>query len=578
MTSDADPTQSYTAEGVADEHGRLVDIRVHQSGKTQHIAGRYADSQDAAILRPWREARARGERVLPVFLGSGLGGAVRTLLQETADDERPQPLAVVDKERPILAISGLRDELSHAPTDRVLFLDDPDPNIALAAITRWQMQNGGMPLMPLAHPFYLRLDRSYYQPLRSSLSASGEADFWSRTRYPKFRSSPPRVLLITSQYFLMGEIEAACKRLGVPHRFVAILDDEIGSHEFVEQLLTAVVEFKPDFVFTINHLGVDREGVLMELLDRLKLPLASWFVDNPHLILYLYEKVVSTRAAIFTWDADNIATLRDLGFDQVHYLPLATDPHRFHPPRQTPAPVADVAFVGNSMVLKVGHRMRVARPPKPLLVRYRALAAEFGEHEERSVRRFLELEHPDLVPHFEALDTMERRLAFEAMITWEATRQYRLACLQGVMGLNPLIAGDRGWHITLRHDSRPWRYHHELSYYADLPGFYPSVTVNFNATSKQMKGAVNQRVFDAPATGAFVLTDWRAQMDQLFEPGAEVIAYHSPDEATELAQRYLRDEPARRTVIAAARQRILAHHTYDIRVGELLEIMRQSFG
>lgn len=561
-----------------DEAGRLVDVRVHIDVKTRHIVGRSGPAQDEALLRPWRDARAGGSKPLPVFLGAGMGCAIRDVLEQTAHDESPTPVAVVDKEHPILTITGVRESLAADYPGRVLFLDNSDPRTILADLTRWQIEHGGAPLLPLAHPFYLRLDREHYPTLRASLAASGEADFWAKTRYPKFRSDPPRMLLITSQYFLMGEIQAACKRLGVPHRFLAILDEEIGTNEFVEQLLTAVVEFRPDFVFTINHLGVDREGVLMELLDKLRLPLASWFVDNPHLILYLYEKVVSTRAAIFTWDADNLATLRDLGFDEVHYLPLATDPHRFRPPKKTPDPLADVAFVGNSMVFKVGHRMRVARPPKPLLTRYRQIAAEFGEHEERSVRRFLELEHPDLVPHFESLDTLERRLAFEAMITWEATRQYRLSCLQGIMDLNPLIAGDRGWRITLRNDPRPWRYHHELSYYADLPGFYPRVRVNFNATSKQMKGAVNQRVFDAPAAGAFVLTDWRAQMDTLFEPGTEVIAYTSPDEAAELAQRYVRDEPARRKIAAAARKRVLAQHTYDIRLGELLETMRQSFG
>ena len=74
----------------------------------------------------------------------------------------------------------------------------------------------------------------------------------------------------------------------------------MGCAEFVEELLRAVVEFKPDFVFTVNHLGVDREGVLIDLLARLELPLASWFVDNPHLILYVYDRLNSPWTSIFT--------------------------------------------------------------------------------------------------------------------------------------------------------------------------------------------------------------------------------------------------------------------------------------
>jgi spore maturation protein CgeB len=442
------------------------------------------------------------------------------------------------------------------------------------------MEHGGAPLAPVGSPVYLRLDRDYYGLLRDRLRASATYDFWAKARYPRFTSWPPRMLLVTSQYFLMGEIVTACRRLGVPHHYINIGDDEMGSVEFVQQLLEAVVSFKPDFVFTINHLGVDREGVLVDLLDKLGLPLASWFVDNPHLILYLYSKVVSDNTAIFTWDVDNLDSLRELGFSHVRYLPLATDARRFRPGAPAPAGVSTdrrVGFVGNSMLYKVGHRMKKCRPPRELLLRYREIAAAFGRDEERSVRAFLAREFPELAPHFEALDTPERRLAFEAMITWEATRQYRTRCVAATLPFGPLIAGDRGWKTTFRSSPHPWAWRPELSYYDELPGFYPLFDVNFNCTSKQMKGAVNQRVFDAPATGSFVLTDWREQIENLFEPGREVVCYADPGEIPGLLERWLADEPGRLAVAQRARRRILAEHTYERRLTQLMETMRDIF-
>lgn len=62
----------------------------------------------------------------------------------------------------------------------------------------------------------------------------------------------------------------------------------------------------------------------------------------------------------------------------------------------------------------------------------------------------------------------------------------------------------------------------------------------------QMKGAVNQRVFDVPAAGAFVLTDWREQMDELFEPGKEIVCYREPGEVPELIRWWLAHPDARR--------------------------------
>jgi spore maturation protein CgeB len=137
--------------------------------------------------------------------------------------------------------------------------------------------------------------------------------------------------------------------------------------------------------------------------------------------------------------------------------------------------------------------------------------------------------------------------------------------------------GDTGWQELL--SAHPgWRYHPELSYYDDLPDFYPLSDINFNCTSQQMKGAVNQRVFDVPCCNAFLLTDHRRQVEDLFEPGAEIVCYATPDDIPELVERYLADPAARARVASAARKRVLAEHTYDHRVASLMETMRKTFG
>ena len=93
-----------------------------------------------------------------------------------------------------------------------------------------------------------------------------------------------------------------------------------------------------------------------------------------------------------------------------------------------------------------------------------------------------------------------------------------------------------------------------------------------------MKGAVNQRVFDVPAAGAFVLTDWREQMDELFEPGVEMACYRHPDEVPELTRRYLAHPAEREALIRAGRRRVLACHTWDRRLQKLIAVMRDIYG
>ena len=181
--------------------------------------------------------------------------------------------------------------------------------------------------------------------------------------WPRFQTRKPRILLLTSQFFLLGEIRAACERLGVEHVLLDLQAKEMGLDDFVRTILGALTTFRPDFVLTVNHLGVDREGVLLQILEALDLPLASWFVDNPHLILPAYPRTHADKTMLFTWDADNIEPLRDMGYPNTEWLPLGTDVHRFAPGASgRPDWDADVSFVGNSMVAKVLGRYKAAAP------------------------------------------------------------------------------------------------------------------------------------------------------------------------------------------------------------------------
>lgn len=551
---------SYTAEPVMQD-GRLIDVRILRDGRAQHLGGR------RGIENELRRVADIPDKTLPVLLGAGLGAGLAHVLESSSG-----PVAVVDRETDILAVTGVRARWGQDP--RVFWVDADDPETALVLLTRWQLRHDGRPFTPILDPFHARLDPNFYRALADRLVFSQRTDFWATARYPKFVQTTPRILLVTSTYFLMGEIEAACDRLGYATAFVQLPSQEIGSQEFIERMLSEILAFRPDFILTINHLGVDKEGILTDLLARMRLPLASWFVDNPHLILYVYENLASEWVTLFTWDADNIASLKAQGFERVHYLPLATDPHRFGLGQGRP--VRDVAFVGNSMVYKVRSKLERYAFPPALITDLEGLGRAFKNSGEVSVAVFLEEDHPDLDLLFRSLPDMDTRLAYETLITWQATLDYRLERVAELLPFAPLVVGDLGWFELL--PPSDWEYRPELNYYAELPAFYPCTRVNFNCTSQQMKGAVNQRVFDVPVCGGFLLTDYRRQMEDLFDPGREIVCYGDKGEIADLVRFYLAHDAARTRIIAAGRRRILAEHTYDLRLAALVRIMRQTHG
>ena len=555
------------------ENGICVDIEIKRENALPfQMLGNGGKNRELAILPKDFDQTKH----LAVFLGYGMGIAFAEFRRRYP----AAPLAIVDKEQDIL------EALNFSCPEDVLLISEHDKKEAITKLTKWQEKNQKKALYPVINPFYQRLDREYYGFLREHAAASQKFNFWDKAKYAKFQSSSPKLLLISSKYFLMGEVETACKNLKLEYRHIKLGNDEIAHSEFVRQLLEEIVSFKPDALITLNHLGVDREGVLMDLINKLELPFISWFVDNPHLILYSYEGLTSPFLHIFTWDFDNVPSLKAKGFNNVYYLPLGTDAERFNPKNKeklvAPAWKSPVSFVGNSMIDKVQKRLDACNLPKHLYADFFALAKDFISSPKRIAEKFIlddgKQLFPALIKHYQEQFDTEEKLAFETGMTWEATRVYRLECVKQTLDFNPLLVGDHGWNVFLEKEKRPWRWHAPINYYDQLPYFYPHSTINFNCTSMQMKGASNQRILDVPATGSFVITDYREQMENMFDIGEEIICYKNNEEIPDLIRYYLNHGKEREAIVRKGRERVLKCHTWTHRMSEILSVMKEWYG
>ncbi|SKA76765.1 spore maturation protein CgeB [Paucidesulfovibrio gracilis DSM 16080] len=569
----------YDAEAVL-QQGRLADlaIRLIRDGRERvlHCWGRNGPERELAL------ASQVPDGVLPVFLGNGLGVAVEKLAHTG-------PVAVVDREDALLRAGNSRVLPERIPGVRRF--SGPVESV-LRQIRQWSRELGRMPhVVPL--PFYLRLDPSYYRALASAMSSehvvpadrryagpqspeglreSSGVPAWSR--YPRFVSRLPRVLLLTKEYFLYREIQTALKRLGVSFATVSVGESERMQADFVRNFLETVARFQPDFVLTVNHFGLDREGKVAEQLHAGRLPLASWFVDSPELILHDWPGLDLPNVAVFSFDAASVPGLQKQGYAYAGYLPLATDPERFHPNSPTRRDLwSNVTFVGESLTDRVrGLAARLGNETLAQMLEKQGKA--FAKSPARSPMLFLRETAPDLASKVEGLDR-EARLAAVSLLTFAGSRWYRLAAVSGLSEFSPLVIGDAHWPELL--PAEGVRFAPRIDYYEELPGVYVGSGVNFNCTSAQMKGAVNQRVFDVPACGAFLLTDQASQLAELLEPGREIAVYEEVEDIPDSVRRWLTDGSRRRSVAQRARKRVLAQHTYEHRLQRLLQTMRQTF-
>lgn len=87
--------------------------------------------------------------------------------------------------------------------------------------------------------------------------------------------------------------------------------------------------------------------------------------------------------------------------------------------------------------------------------------------------------------------------------------------------------------------------------------------------------ANNMRLYEATGVGALLLTDYKHNLSDMFDPAREVIAYNNTDECVELAGYYLAHDKEREAIARAGQHRTLSEHTYYHRMQELVGIAQR---
>jgi hypothetical protein len=87
------------------------------------------------------------------------------------------------------------------------------------------------------------------------------------------------------------------------------------------------------------------------------------------------------------------------------------------------------------------------------------------------------------------------------------------------------------------------------------------------------KEAGNMRLFEATGVGAFLLTDFKENLDTLFAPDREVAVWRSIDDCLKAIGRYIGDNDGRAAIAQAGHARTMAQHTYRHRAAEILRLI-----
>ncbi|MDP2827185.1 MAG: glycosyltransferase [Sulfuricellaceae bacterium] len=107
----------------------------------------------------------------------------------------------------------------------------------------------------------------------------------------------------------------------------------------------------------------------------------------------------------------------------------------------------------------------------------------------------------------------------------------------------------------------------------DLIALYNNAKIVLNISSwDPTRTGLNLRVFDVPATGAFLLTDYSEELAQHFRIGGELDSFSTPEELRKKIIHYLGHDLEREEIAKAGYQKILHLESYADKMRNLLEL------
>lgn len=409
----------------------------------------------------------------------------------------------------------------------------------------------------IKHPASYSIAPDFYDKIISFLSIK------SNTK----KSSKIEVMLLHGTFFLEDEILNAIKKNDHCNLTIFNYNDFKSGYQFESHLFSFMQENGPDLIISVNCKGFDGEGYFCHITKQLNIPVALWFVDDPHPILLNQKKFLQDNIYAFTWEKSYISFLKRFKFKEVNYLPLACDPDIFNLSKQNSI-ITDIGFIGSSMGEIFLDKIKAKFLWQDKLNKLTSLASQKL------------IKTPESNP-FEIIKNCIIELSInlpfndDRNITWlcsyiihTASMISRKEIITSLQDTGIEIFGDPGgWRKIL---SNRIKLHPNIDYRHDLCSAYQKIGININITSRQMATAVNQRVFDIPMAGSFVITDNQKDMAELFDLEKEAIIYTDIDDLKDKISYYQLNQEERIHISENARNRILEEHTYSDRLNSII--------
>lgn len=114
------------------------------------------------------------------------------------------------------------------------------------------------------------------------------------------------------------------------------------------------------------------------------------------------------------------------------------------------------------------------------------------------------------------------------------------------------------------------RYMGYADYYEQMPDIFKRSKVNLNISLKIIQSGIPLRVFDILSCGGFLLTNFQAEMPELFEPGKDFVVYESLEDLYAKTAFYIKHEAERTRIAEHGYDTVRKNYTFRQQVEKIL--------
>lgn len=384
-----------------------------------------------------------------------------------------------------------------------------------------------------------------------------------------------KILLYHWASYYENDIQSILDEEGVSYEIISWkFQDKNCDDAFLDYVKKNINLSHFDLLFSINYWPL-----LSNICQQANIPYVSWSYDNPLNVRDIERTLGNEANRVYLFDRVQAEGYRRQGFQTVFHLPLGVNSRRLSKisakdtrciPYRT-----QVSFIGNLYESAIDQLMAgtddYCRGYLHALME--AQRDVYGAYfiEQSITDDFMEKMNSNYKKRVPDTAFVLKRAELLYALSCEITRRDRIVLLSllGTRFQTKFYSYNASSLIKGVEKCPP------VDYWKEMPYIFAASKINLNPTLRAIQTGIPLRALDIMACGGFLLSNYQAELAELYQHGTEMVLYENLPDALEKAYYYLKHENERAEIALKGREKTLREHDMRDKLAYMFQIIKE---